>query len=494
MKPKLAMDGRMVAFAWIVSLSAALSIKAASAQPPTPKFDGQSVEQWIDVLEHGNLRNRVQAAKALGALGRHAPEVVEPLTAALEDESPQVRRAAVISLGLTGSAASSALPALKTLENDRDEQVRRVAASVVRRLVSRPQPQPTPQPAAEPSIASDPPTDPPEVTPEIAPALPLQGRDSEMVVAPEGVLFFKDRKLELVIPKTEAADAAFQEHRYAVAADGYSKALAWAESKMPGARNQQVLDVYLKRARANQALGNTDQMLSDLHSMVYLPESKEIDWDGAGHFSEDIIKFATAIIEQRSSDPRAYELRGAMYSREHKNEEALADYSKLIELTRGNASAQADAYALRAQIYMNLEQFELAMRDVQQGLTLYPSEECYFRRALLHEMTKNYPLAIIDLTMLLKRVDSSNPRYSVYLETRARIFRQMNDPAAALKDLNRLLELEPKNLAARGERVLVYYELGQGDLAEVEWERLKKDASSFAEQLQVQVNEIKTRR
>jgi len=486
MRPCINVGEWMFALVGVVSLGAVTS-QWALAQMPGVTFDGKSVQQWIVVLQEGNANEREQAAKALGAVGRRASEVVGPLVGALKDQSPQVRRAAVISSGLSGPAASAALPELKALQNDRDDEVRRIAASVVRRLSARPEP----QPSTEPSVTGHSRATQHAETPA---QRPVRGGESEMVVSPEGILLYKDGKLDTIVPKAADANLAFEQRRYAVAADGYSKALAWANAQKPGVRNQQILEIHLKRAKANYALGKTDEAFRDLYSIVFFPEGKEIDWNETNDFSNGIIKFVSEIIEQHPNDPRAYELRGAMFSRECKDQESLVDYTKLIELTRGKAEAQADAYGRRAHIYMNLGEREQALRDVNRGLAIYPSEECYFRRALLYEDATHYAGALADLTILIERGAVKSPRSPVYLETRARVYRQTGNSAAALKDLDRALERDPMNLTARGKRVLVYYDLGKDELAEAEMERLKQDASYFAEQLQTQINETKLRR
>src|SRR5262249_42890883 len=63
-------------------------------------------------LRHQNVLLRLQAAKALGEMGKTAQSAVQPLSKALRDEDPEVAVAAAQALGAIGPEASHAIPAL----------------------------------------------------------------------------------------------------------------------------------------------------------------------------------------------------------------------------------------------------------------------------------------------------------------------------------------------------------------------------------------------
>ena len=80
-----------------------------------------------------NENARVEAARALGMIGRNPQLAVPALTGALSDTNAQVVRTAATALGAFGSEAESALPALRSLPATMEELPRRgIARSIVR--------------------------------------------------------------------------------------------------------------------------------------------------------------------------------------------------------------------------------------------------------------------------------------------------------------------------------------------------------------------------
>ena len=68
------------------------------------------------------------------ALSWMGPRAVQPLTAALRDESPAVRRAAARALGNLDGEAQSARAALESAASDPQEDVRAAAAKALQRI------------------------------------------------------------------------------------------------------------------------------------------------------------------------------------------------------------------------------------------------------------------------------------------------------------------------------------------------------------------------
>ncbi|MDP7301619.1 MAG: HEAT repeat domain-containing protein, partial [Pirellulaceae bacterium] len=93
-----------------------------AAEPPT--YRGRSIAQWSDDLSHPNSVVRVEAAKMLGRLGKHADQAVDSLIAALRDRNPDVRLYAASALGRIKHQPEKCLAALTKLLEDRDEHVR----------------------------------------------------------------------------------------------------------------------------------------------------------------------------------------------------------------------------------------------------------------------------------------------------------------------------------------------------------------------------------
>jgi HEAT repeat protein len=70
----------------------------------------------------------------LGIVGAPPDQAVPALTAALADESPEVRREAATALGAFGAAATPALPALRKAGGDPNEDVAREATRAMLRV------------------------------------------------------------------------------------------------------------------------------------------------------------------------------------------------------------------------------------------------------------------------------------------------------------------------------------------------------------------------
>ena len=86
------------------------------------------IPELIERLGHADRLERVHAAVDLVRLGRRGHPLVEPLSAALKDKRPVVRKMAALVLGDLASEVCDAAPALAVALCDVDEGVRRRAA------------------------------------------------------------------------------------------------------------------------------------------------------------------------------------------------------------------------------------------------------------------------------------------------------------------------------------------------------------------------------
>lgn len=109
-----------------VRLYAAISLggQGSAARAGAPALiDALKKDKWNDV--------RSAAAAALPALRAEAEVVVPALMAALADENPFVRRAAIRALGTLGPAAKPALAGIQKTLKDSDAEVRQAAEEVL---------------------------------------------------------------------------------------------------------------------------------------------------------------------------------------------------------------------------------------------------------------------------------------------------------------------------------------------------------------------------
>ena len=162
---------------------------------------------------------------------------------------------------------------------------------------------------------------------------------------------------------------------------------------------------------------------------------------------------------------------------------ALAEYDKAIELEPKNPRG----YFGRAGVYIKLGEYDLALADCDKVIELDPkynvvekrrnyllkninkgeqtSAETYVKFGNM-ELSKNTDLgnesAMTDYTKAIRLDPNCQDAYFY----RALIYDRFGDNARALRDLNKLLELNPKyHSTAYSNRAIAYENLGQYDKA-----------------------------
>jgi Tol biopolymer transport system component/Flp pilus assembly protein TadD len=160
---------------------------------------------------------------------------------------------------------------------------------------------------------------------------------------------------------------------------------------------------YYVRIHCALAAGQAKQALADLNAMIEL-EPEHPDWYDlrSGAYQQlgnieaaltDGIK-AAELRSDVSSLISLYQSRASFYEQARKNDLALADYAKMIELQPDNVQA----YTLRSRLYMLAQQNELAIADFTRLIELQPNvPEHYTSRAVLLYSTGQRDLAIKDL-------------------------------------------------------------------------------------------------
>ena len=101
-------------FRLVVSLAFVLGVLGACDREA--RYDGRSLSDWARILEHApetTVPERLRAIDAVTHLGLSSPPAVHVLARALDDDSPDVRLAAVAGIALLGPRARVALPALE---------------------------------------------------------------------------------------------------------------------------------------------------------------------------------------------------------------------------------------------------------------------------------------------------------------------------------------------------------------------------------------------
>src|SRR5262249_10856651 len=85
------------------------------------------------MLQHQEATVRIQAATAIGVLGKDGRKQLPALTATLKDKDPEVVGVCVVALGRMGRTALPAVPALQRVKDDMalPENLRKTAAEAI---------------------------------------------------------------------------------------------------------------------------------------------------------------------------------------------------------------------------------------------------------------------------------------------------------------------------------------------------------------------------
>src|SRR5689334_13623686 len=74
----------------------------------------------------------------------------------------------------------------------------------------------------------------------------------------------------------------------------------------------------------------------------------------------------TEVVQRNPNDAQAYNMRGSVFGRAGRNQEALADFDRAISLDAN----YAQAYANRGQVHRQTNQLDLALADYNKALAL----------------------------------------------------------------------------------------------------------------------------
>lgn len=178
----------------------------------------------------------------------------------------------------------------------------------------------------------------------------------------------------------------------------------------------------------------------------------------------------------------AYQQRGVMLVRAERYDEAVSDFTTLIEQ---QPRVTGLIYRYRAVCYIRLRDYPCALADLEQSLALSPdASHSYYNIGLVHDYLENYGEALdaydrayqlnpYDMAALnnrayihaklgnytqaladVRRVLQDYPRRANYLDTRAYIYFRMGDYPAAIRDYDLVLQIDPFHQLAREYREL----------------------------------------
>ncbi len=221
------------------------------------------------------------------------------------------------------------------------------------------------------------------------------------------------------------------------------------------------------------------------------------------------------------TNSQAYFQRGSAYYQLKDYISALADVNHALSLPQATTDLTSGMYSLRARIYVNQKQDDLALSDFNAGIEAAPTDpSLYYNRGLLYARQSQWQDAVTDFgkvvelapdvtdgyalraaaNIQLQQYDAAladytklvtlTPNDPAVFSDRARIYIQLKNYESALADLNDALRLSPKSASLYLLRGSVNNELGkQADAAADYLEWVRSQQTSLNSQLTLRPNE-----
>ena len=143
---------------------------------------------------------------------------------------------------------------------------------------------------------------------------------------------------------------------------------------------------------------------------------------------------------------RPYSYLGSAYLDQGKIAQAIAEYTKAIEIDNNDVQAHNN----RGNAYAKLGQFPQALADLDAVIAIAPSlPDPYFNRGLIYDKEAKLSQAILDYNKAIEL----NPDYVEAYANRGSTYAQEGKFTEALSDFNKVIEKDPDNAQA-------YYNIG----------------------------------
>ena len=152
-----------------------------------------------------------------------------------------------------------------------------------------------------------------------------------------------------------------------------------------------------------------------------------------------------------------YMERGYDFNKQEDYVNAIAEYTKAIELGSEDSSSQRMHYTIRAHAYREQGDYANAIADYTKAIGLDPNDETpYEGRAEAYLKQKDYAKAIADCTKVIE-LEPEEYKYRYYAK-RAKVYLEQGDYANAIADYTKAIELNPEDGWNYRDRADVYLE------------------------------------
>lgn len=169
---------------------------------------------------------------------------------------------------------------------------------------------------------------------------------------------------------------------------------------------------------------------------------------------------------------KEYYVSGLEHAKKGEHNQAIANFTKAIELSRDDAERAADAYYNRGVVYgKGLGDHSRELEDYNVAIELNPSfDSAYYSRATVFGMQGNFDKAIVDYGKLI----ALKPSYALAYAGRALAYASKGEHHEAIVDYTKVIELEPGNARAYASRGAEYLSLEETVKAESDFAQQKR--------------------
>jgi protein O-mannosyl-transferase len=182
----------------------------------------------------------------------------------------------------------------------------------------------------------------------------------------------------------------------------------------------------------------------------------------------------TDVINQYKTVARAYNNRGIAFVNDKRNDEAMKDFNKAIELKPG----YADAYTNRGNLFRSENRNDEAIKDFNKAIELIPDyAEPYNNRGTVFLNEKRYGEAIKDFNKAIEL----NPKNAESYYNRGIVFVYEKRTDEAVNDFNRAIKLKPDFAGAFANRGTVFMNEKRNDEAIEDFNKAVELKPDFAE-------------
>jgi tetratricopeptide (TPR) repeat protein len=180
----------------------------------------------------------------------------------------------------------------------------------------------------------------------------------------------------------------------------------------------------------------------------------------------------TQIIDSKTESgvrlARAYNLRAVIHQREGQLDQAVADFSRGIQLMKDAGQAGwelAFLYFMRANTYRAMGDLDQAIIDHTESISVAPGwDKSYNDRGAIYFQKGDFARALDDISKVIS-FRPNNPRVADSYAIRAMLLNRMGNSAKALLDADRAVELARRSALALYVRARIYEALGRNEEA-----------------------------